>query len=71
MGKIKGRCSCYMFSWINLHIAASRPFLISQMDLAAEEAVRQAEAHIRAINSRVHIVRTRNCQVDLKLVLDR
>ena len=44
---------------------------IMQMDIAAEEAVRQAEAHIRAINSSVPIVHTHRCRVDLKLILDR
>ena len=42
-----------------------------QMDVAGEEAVVRAEAHIKAINSRVQILKTDHCQVELGLILDR
>ena len=41
------------------------------MDLAGEEAVALAEAHIRAINSRVQVLHTQHCKLDLSLILDR
>jgi len=41
------------------------------MDLCSEEAVVHAEAGIRAINSSVHIVRTKHCAVDWTLLLNR
>lgn len=42
-----------------------------QMDLAGDEAVVRAEADIRAVNSSVQIVRTKRCEVDLDMVLNR
>lgn len=41
------------------------------MDLAGDEAVVRAEADIRAVNSSVQIVRTKRCEVDLDMVLNR
>lgn len=41
------------------------------MDLAGDEAVVRAEADIRAVNSSVQIVRTKRCEVDLHMVLNR
>mmetsp|Transcript_16374 Transcript_16374/g.28071 ORF Transcript_16374/g.28071 Transcript_16374/m.28071 type:complete len:434 (+) Transcript_16374:51-1352(+) len=52
-------------------IAYADLVLLNKMDLCGEEAITMAEAEIKAINSSVHIVRTTNCVVDLKQLLNR
>ena len=56
---------------IQVQVAYADVVLLNKMDLAGEEAVDRAEAHIKAINSRVQILRTDHCRLDLSLILDR
>ncbi|KAF5836021.1 CobW/HypB/UreG, nucleotide-binding domain-containing protein [Dunaliella salina] len=54
-----------------VQVAYADLVLLNKMDLCSEEAVVRAEAGIRAINSSVHIVRTKYCKVDWALLLNR
>ena len=54
-----------------VQVAYADVVILNKMDLAGEEAVDRAEADIRAINSRVSILRTDHCKLDLSLILDR
>jgi len=54
-----------------VQVAYADLILLNKMDLCQEEAIVRAEADIRAINSSVHIIRTKRCTVDLNLLLNR
>uniref|UniRef100_A0A7S3QRB0 CobW C-terminal domain-containing protein n=1 Tax=Dunaliella tertiolecta TaxID=3047 RepID=A0A7S3QRB0_DUNTE len=54
-----------------VQVAYADLVLMNKMDLCSEEAVVRAEAGIRAINSSVHIMRTKYCKVDWALLLNR
>lgn len=56
---------------VQLQIAYADVVLLNKMDLVQEEAVTRAEADIRAINSAVHIVKSKHASVDLNMLLER
>ncbi len=54
-----------------VQVAYADVVLLNKSDLASKAAVIKAEAFIRGINSRVKIIHTTNCVVDLDLILNR
>ncbi|MEW5302896.1 MAG: hypothetical protein WDW38_003996 [Sanguina aurantia] len=54
-----------------LQIAYADLVLLNKVDIAGPEAIKCAEADIKAINSSVHIMRTTSSQLDVGQLLDR